>query len=331
MKFVSFEHPATRAVRFGLVLDDGAIADLQAAYGVMRAVQGGAQPSDDMNAGALHDALAFITMGDAGLALAQQVADFLRAVRSGGSSVSAPDGAPIVFSQSEVALRAPIPQPRKFIAAGKNFRDHMAEMSGTIPIPRRPVAFAQMSTTIVGPNTAVPHPPETKALDYEVEVAVVIGKPAVRVSADAALDHVFGYTIFNDISARDVYREEGRTGIPLLGKNFPGFAPLGPVLVTRDEIGSLPDVRLQLRVNGETRQDATLSSMLFNVEQLVAHWSQIGLEPGDIITTGTPSGVAAGRKADETPWWLKAGDIVEAEVAGIGVLRNIIVAGPDAA
>ena len=325
MKFVSFDQSTFPTTRFGVVLDDGRIVDVESACTTMLAQQ---MPVDAARERARmlapHDALAFISRGDEGVAAAQQVIGFLSERHRDGSPVQGLNGEQIVFDASDVSLRAPVRRPRKFIAAGKNFRDHMAEMSGTIPIPRRPVAFAQMATTIIGPDATIPYSEETKTVDYEVEVAVVIGKPALRITADTALDHVFGYTIFNDISARDVYREEGKTGIPLLGKNLPGFAPLGPVLCTRDEIANLPEVRLELRVNGETRQNATLASMIFDIPEVIAYWSQIGLEPGDILTTGTPSGVAAGRKPGETPWWLKPGDVVEAEVSGIGVLRNTV-------
>jgi 2-keto-4-pentenoate hydratase/2-oxohepta-3-ene-1,7-dioic acid hydratase in catechol pathway len=165
-----------------------------------------------------------------------------------------------------------------------------------------------------------------KNLDYEVELAVVIGKACVDVSKEAALDYVAGYSAFNDISARDVIRGENRTGIHLMGKSFPGFAPMGPYLVTADEIPDPQNLKLSLRVNGETRQDSNLGYMIFKIRDMIAYWSQMGLNPGDVLTTGTPRGVAAGRKPDQVPWWLKPGDVVEAEVEKIGMLRNCIVA-----
>jgi 2-keto-4-pentenoate hydratase/2-oxohepta-3-ene-1,7-dioic acid hydratase in catechol pathway len=140
------------------------------------------------------------------------------------------------------------------------------------------------------------------------------------------LDYVAGYSAFNDISARDVIRAENRTGIHLMGKNFPGFAPMGPSLVTSDEIPEPQNLKLSLRVNGETRQDSNLGYMIFKIRDMIAYWSQMGLNPGDVLTTGTPRGVAAGRKPDQTPWWLKPGDVVEAEVEKVGRLRNRIVA-----
>jgi acylpyruvate hydrolase len=192
--------------------------------------------------------------------------------------------------------------------------------------PRYPVAFLKLPGTLIGPEDDIPYPPEVKNLDYEVELAVIIGKPCADVSAEEALGYVAGYAAFNDISARDVIRGENKTGIHLMGKSFPGFAPMGPYLVTADEIPEPQNLKLRLKVNGETRQDSNLSYMIFKIREMIAYWSQMGLNPGDVLTTGTPRGVAAGRKPDQTPWWLKPGDLVEAEVENIGCLRNRIVA-----
>ena len=176
------------------------------------------------------------------------------------------------------------------------------------------------------PRRRYPHPPEVKNLDYEVEVAIVIGKPCIDVSEEEALNYVAGYSAFNDISARDVIRGENKNGIHLMGKSFPGFAPMGPYLVTTDEIPDPQNLKLRLSVNGEIRQDSNLSYMIFKIRDMIAYWSQMGLNPGDVLTTGTPRGVAAGRKPDQTPWWLKPGDVVEAEIENIGLLTNRIVA-----
>jgi acylpyruvate hydrolase len=188
------------------------------------------------------------------------------------------------------------------------------------------VAFLKLPGTVIGPDDDIPHPPEVRNLDYEVELAVIIGQSCVNVTEAESLDYVAGYAVFNDISARDVIRGENRHGIHLMGKSFPGFAPMGPWLVTADEIREPQNLKLCLRVNGETRQDSDLGYMIFTIRQLIAYWSQMGLNPGDVITTGTPRGVAAGRKPDQTPWWLKPGDVIEAEVENVGLLYNRIVA-----
>lgn len=230
-----------------------------------------------------------------------------------------------ILDMKEIRLMSPVPRPGALISAGKNFSDHVAEMSSRKG-PEAPVAFLKLPGTVIGPEDDIPHPPEVKNLDYEVELAVIIGKPCVDVSAEESLEYVAGYAAFNDISARDVIRSENKSGIHLMGKSFPGFAPMGPYLVTADEIPDPQSLKLRLSVNGETRQDSHLGYMIFKIHDMIAYWSQMGLNPGDVLTTGTPRGVAAGRKADQTPWWLNPGDVVEAEVEKIGRLRNRIVA-----
>jgi len=230
-----------------------------------------------------------------------------------------------VVERQRVRLMAPVPRPGALISAGKNFSDHVAEMSSKKG-PVAPVAFLKLPGSVIGPEDDIPHPPEVKNLDYEVELAVIIGKPCVDVDAAEAMQYVAGYASFNDISARDIIRGENKSGIHLMGKSFPGFAPMGPYLVTADEIADPQNLKLWLRVNGETRQDSNLGYMIFKIRDMIAYWSQMGLNPGDVLTTGTPRGVAAGRKPDQAPWWLKPGDLVEAEVEGLGCLRNRIVA-----
>ena len=230
-----------------------------------------------------------------------------------------------VIERQRVRLMAPVRRPGALISAGKNFSDHVAEMSSKKG-PVAPVAFLKLPGSVIGPEEDIPYPPEVKNLDYEAELAVVIGKPCVDVSADEAMNYVAGYASFNDISARDIIRDENKTGIHLMGKSFPGFAPMGPYLVTGDEIADPQNLKLRLHVNGETRQDSNLGYMIFKIRDMIAYWSQMELHPGDVLTSGTPRGVAAGRKPDQVPWWLKPGDLVEAEVEGLGCLRNRIVA-----
>ena len=231
-----------------------------------------------------------------------------------------------ILDPKQIRLMSPVPRPGALVSAGKNFSDHVAEMASKKG-PGSPVAFLKLPGTVIGPEDDIPHPPEVKNLDYEVELAIVIGKPCVNVSENEALDCVAGYSAFNDISARDIIRGENKAGIHLMGKSFPGFAPMGPYLVTPDEIPDPQNLKLKLYVNGETRQDSNLSYMIFKIREMIAYWSQMGLNPGDVLTTGTPRGVAAGRKPDQPPWWLKPDDVVEAEVEKIGRLRNRIVAG----
>jgi acylpyruvate hydrolase len=259
----------------------------------------------------------FLKRGDKALEAARKALAYASGNASGGAGV--------IIDPKEIRLMSPVPRPGALVSAGKNFSDHVAEMASKKG-PSSPVAFLKLPGTVIGPEDDVPYPAEVKNLDYEVELAIVIGRTCVDVSADDALDYVAGYATFNDISARDIIRSENKTGIHLMGKSFPGFAPMGPYLVTADEIPDPQNLKLKLSVNGETRQDSNLSYMIFKIREMIAYWSQMGLNPGDVLTTGTPRGVAAGRKPDQPPWWLKPGDIVEAEVEHVGRLRNRIVA-----
>ncbi len=323
MRFVSFA-PAPGIERFGILLSDSRILDIQGGYAAKLARE---LPSD--RATALAQAIApadthnFIRNGAIALDAAKQARDFAE-----GGNVRGPRGEKIVFAANEVKLLAPVPRPPKFIAAGKNYFEHQDEMGRPADAkqPQLPIAHVQFASTIVGPDATVAIPPETKHFDYEVEIAAVIGKRAVNVSQETALDYVFGYTVFNDFSDRDTYRGEARLGggVGCLGKNFAGFSPIGPVLCTPDEIGNPQLLRLQSRVNGQGRQNSTAERMMYHIDRQISHWSRIGLEPGDLIGTGTPGGVAAGRKPGEEQWWLKSGDVVECEIEKIGTLRTYI-------
>ena len=315
MKLVTFIHQDRK--RIGAVDDYGRIIDLNRAYAAyLKEVEGnsGSEASAAIVLGG--DMVEFLRRGEKSLDAAR------RALAHAATKADSPGG--IALELRQVRLLAPVPCPGALISAGKNFSDHVAEMSSRKG-PDYPVAFLKLPGTVIGPEDDVPYPPEVKNLDYEVELAVIIGKPCADVLAEEALRYVAGYAAFNDISARDVIRGENKTGIHLMGKSFPGFAPMGPHLVTADEIPDPQNLKLRLKVNGETRQDSNLSYMIFRIREMIAYWSQMGLNPGDVLTTGTPRGVAAGRKPDQTPWWLKPGDLVEAEVEKIGCLRNRIV------
>jgi len=217
-------------------------------------------------------------------------------------------------------LLAPIPRPRKNIMCmGRNYAEHARE-TGSAP-PEVPVFFTKPPTAVVGPGAPVIHHAVTQQLDYEVELVAVIGRRGRNVSPEKALDYVFGYTVMNDITARDL---QDRHGQWFKGKSLDTFAPLGPWIVHRSSLPDPQRLRLQMRVNGEVRQDSTTANMIFTVAQLIASLSAgMTLEPGDLLATGTPAGVAKGMKP---PKWLQPGDVMEAEVEGIGVLRNHVVA-----
>ena len=317
MKLVTFVHQNRE--RIGAIDDVGHVVDLHRAYeSYLREVESNSVGEQLAAAVLGRDMVEFLKRGETSLDGARKALVYM-------SQKPSDVNGEIIFTRDQVRLMAPVPRPGALVSAGKNFSDHVAEMSSKKG-PAAPVAFLKLPGTVIGPEDNIPHPPEVKNLDYEVELAVIIGKPCVDVTEEEALEYVAGYAAFNDISARDVIRGENKTGIHLMGKSFPGFAPMGPYLVTSDEIPEPQNLKLRLSVNGETRQDSHLGYMIFKIRDMIAYWSQMGLNPGDVLTTGTPRGVAAGRKQDQTPWWLKPGDIVEAEVEKVGLLRNRIVA-----
>lgn len=229
-----------------------------------------------------------------------------------------------VINIEEVTVLPPISHPTKIICMGGNFSDHLRE--GSTTLPAFPISFLKSPTSLVGHRAPVVYPRRVKLLDYEVELAAVIGKDCKDVSRKDALDYVAGFSIFNDISARDIQFAEMKRGFCNLGKNFASFAPMGPYLVTPDQAGEPDDLGMELRVNGQTRQFSSTKNMVFKMRELVEFFSSMSLESGDIITSGTPSGVAIYRKPDKTAYLLKPGDLVEARIETLGRLQNTVVA-----
>jgi 2-keto-4-pentenoate hydratase/2-oxohepta-3-ene-1,7-dioic acid hydratase in catechol pathway len=233
------------------------------------------------------------------------------------AAAKAPASAKLPVASVKAAL--PIARPPKFICVGLNYALHAKE--GGHPIPTYPSFFLRVATSLTAPGAPVIRPKVSIQLDYECELAIVIGKGGRHIPEADALDHVFGYTLFNDVSVRDFQR---KTTQWTPGKNFDSTGPLGPWIVTADELPSgASGLRIQTRVNGEVMQDSNTSDMIFSTASIVATLSEfMTLEPGDIIATGTPSGVAHARTP---PAWMKAGDRVEVELEGMGVLSNPIV------
>jgi len=218
---------------------------------------------------------------------------------------------------ANVSLLAPIAFPPKILCLGRNYVDHSAEMKAAPP--EEPVIFMKPHTAIIGPNEKIVKPKFVKELDYEGELAVVIGKKAKNLSVAEAAGVIFGYTIFNDISARDFQFKDGQW---TRGKSFDTFAPTGPWVVTADQLRDSSNLRIHTWVNGEIRQNATTHNMALNVSQIIHHLSRVmTLEPCDIIATGTPSGVGFAMKP---PRFLKHGDVVRIEIEGIGILENTV-------
>jgi len=227
----------------------------------------------------------------------------------------------ITIKEEAAVLKAPILSPPKIICLGLNYRDH-AEESGS-KIPEEPIIFMKPRTSIVGPEEPVVKPSFVKELDYEVELAIIIGRRGKNIPVSKAADYIFGYTVFNDISARDIQFKDGQW---TRGKSFDTFAPIGPCITAASQIGDPKNLRLRTIVNGETRQNSSTNRMIFDVYEIIHHLSMVmTLEPCDIIATGTPGGVAAFMKPK--PRFLQPGDIVEVEIEKIGTLRNPIVEG----
>jgi 2-keto-4-pentenoate hydratase/2-oxohepta-3-ene-1,7-dioic acid hydratase in catechol pathway len=212
---------------------------------------------------------------------------------------------------------APVLDPAKVVAIGLNYKDHAAEQN--IALPKAPLIFAKFSSSITGPYDPIRWDPAlTRQVDYEVELGVVIGRRARRVSEADALDYVFGYTIINDVSARDLQFGDKQW---VRGKSLDTFCPMGPVVVTSDEIPDPQALDVRCLVNGRTMQNSNTAQMVFGVRQLIAHCSQaFTLEPGDLIATGTPSGVGTFRNP---PFYLQDGDVMRTEIDAIGYLENV--------
>jgi 2-keto-4-pentenoate hydratase/2-oxohepta-3-ene-1,7-dioic acid hydratase in catechol pathway len=223
-----------------------------------------------------------------------------------------------LVSSSEAYWFAPVPRPGKLICIGLNYRDHAAESK--MAIPEIPVIFSKFPTCVIAPGEAVVLPPQSKQVDYEAELAVVIGRRAKNVSADRAYDYVLGYTAFNDVSARDFQFADGQWQ---RGKSCDTFAPMGQTIITTDAIPDPHKLSIKLTLNGQTMQDSNTDQMIFGVPRLIEFLSEtITLEPGDVIATGTPPGVGFARNP---PVFLKAGDQMEVLIEGMGGLGNPVV------
>lgn len=233
------------------------------------------------------------------------------------------------LNASRVKLNAPIPVPRRnVLCVGKNYYDHAHEFdksgfnatAGTSAIPDCPIIFTKAPSSVIGPGDDIPgHLDPTESVDYEVELAVVIGKGGRKISKKDALKHVFGYTIVNDVTARHLQSKHKQW---FLGKSIDGFCPMGPWLVTADEVGQVKKLFVESRINGEVRQRAQVKDLIFDIPTLIATLSRsMTLQPGDIIATGTPAGVGIGFKP---PKFLKKGDVCTLAIDGLGVLENTV-------
>ena len=230
-------------------------------------------------------------------------------------STTPPELRQFLVDPGAIVLQAPMLRPQKLIGVGLNYRDHAEETK--MELPKEPLLFAMYSNAITAPGRPIVIPAMSRKIDYEAELAIVIGSRTRHVGPEEALEHVAGYTIVNDVSARDLQRSDGQW---LRAKSFDTFAPMGPCLVTRSALSDGDGLDIELRLNGQTMQKSNTRNMIFKVPALVSHISKVmTLEPGDVISTGTPAGVGFTRKP---PVYLQPGDVVEIEIEGIGMLSN---------
>jgi 2-keto-4-pentenoate hydratase/2-oxohepta-3-ene-1,7-dioic acid hydratase in catechol pathway len=325
MKLVSYialgDRPRHR--RLGIVLDDDIIADARASYARMLAEAGDLQAEAIAAVRLPPEAAAVLAGGPVALAEARRTADWLAQLHDSHPEARGPDDEPLFLHLNDAYLFPPL-APSKVIAAGRNYRAHHEEM-GSADMPYKlPSTWFKGPSAIVGPHDDIVRPRATRRLDYETELAFVIGTRCKNVPRERAAEVIAGYTVANDITARDVGRMERAEGNRLLAKSFDGFCPIGPCFVTADEVGDPGNLALTTRVNGEIRQDARTSDMIWKIPDILAYVSQIELLPGDIVTTGSPEGVAQGGDGG----FLEPGDVLESEISGIGSLRNRIVEDP---
>jgi 2-keto-4-pentenoate hydratase/2-oxohepta-3-ene-1,7-dioic acid hydratase in catechol pathway len=223
-----------------------------------------------------------------------------------------------VFAAEGVTIHAPVMRPLKLIGVGLNYKDHAEEIKAELP--KQPLIFGMYSNAITAHEQPIVIPPMSKQVDYEAELGVVVGRKARRVPLEGALDCIAGYTIINDVSARDLQFSDGQW---LRAKSFDSFAPTGPYVVTRDELGSADGLAIEMRLNGKVMQKSNTRNLIFKIPELVSYISQImTLEVGDLIATGTPAGVGFARRPQV---FMQPGDLAEIEIEGIGVLRNPVV------
>ncbi|MEW6688814.1 MAG: fumarylacetoacetate hydrolase family protein [Pseudomonadota bacterium] len=250
-------------------------------------------------------------------------ADMISLIAGGKGKIKVPKGKPILFSSVQVL--APIPRPRRNVfCVGWNYLEHFEEgrkmrVGPQQEMPAHPTFFTKCVGAVNGPYDRIPlHAGVTEKLDWEVELGVVIGRGGRNIREADAMKHVFGYTVVNDVSARDVQRQHGQQWFK--GKSLDGLCPMGPWIVTADEVKDPGELRVATRVSGVVKQDSSTRYMYFKIPRIIAELSAgMTLEPGDIISTGTPAGVGHARTPPE---FLKAGDVLETEIAGIGLLRN---------
>jgi len=323
MRLVTFEN-AVKQFRIGAITPHEKIVDLHVACALyLRDIESEAAFYRLADALVPPDMRALFRGGDTSLEAAHKAFDY--ALHQGSDTVG-PRGEPMYYDISQVQLQAPI-TPKKFFHTAGNFREHHEEATKAgFSHPVLPwIVFFQNVDAIIGPGEPVIYPEHlTQELDYELELAVVLKKSGKHFTPEEARDYIGGYVIFNDITARDIQRREMKSGVFSFCKAIDSFCPLGPWIVTAEEIPDPHNLAMELRVNGESRQRSHSSKMSVKIPEILSHYSPMGYSAGDVVSTGTVSGVAA-FSGDPKAWYLKAGDVIECEIEKIGVLRNPVI------
>src|ERR1700730_2140384 len=328
MKLVTFRGES-RGERIAALDAEGWIVDLNAAYAsYLRNVEREGAFYSLADSRVPSNMRGLFENGDRGLVAARTALEY--ALKE-GPELKGFSGEPIFFRQEAVRIKAPI-VPKKFFHTAGNFREHHedAQKAG-FSHPILPwIVFFQNVDAIIGPDEPIVYPEHlTEELDYELELAVVLKKSGKHFDADEAASYIGGYTIFNDSTARDIQRREMRSGVFSFCKAIDSFCPLGPWIVTPDEVGDPHDLRMTLRVNGELRQESHSGNMSVTIPEILSHYSALGYSPGDIVSKGTISGVA-GLRANAAEMYLRPGDVVECEIDKIGTLSNPVISWEDA-
>ena len=270
------------------------------------------------------DMIGFLQGGEKAIAAAKQTLEFVKNLKS--NDAKGISGEKLIYALADVKILAPIPRPGNILAAGKNYADHAKEAAsatgGSQDLRPFPGGFVKVSSVIIGPDDPVEIAHVTQQLAYESELAIVIGKPGRYIPKEKAYDYIAGYTILNDVSARDIQFAESKYGNHLLGKNMDTLCPMGPWIVLKDEVPDPMNLAIQMKVNGQLRQDSNTSYLIFGIPALIERWSWVTLEPGDIIATCTPAGTPVAGKDS----FLLPGDVMECFVEKLGTLRNPVVA-----
>jgi len=323
MRLVTFQEPSGRS-RIGALAAGDRIVDLTSTYTLyLREVKKESPTPERVESLVPPVMRALFEGGDRSLDAARAALEY---VEKRGYGVAGPAGERVIYERSTVKLKAPI-KPTKFFHTAGNFREHHEEaQKAGFSHPVLPwIVFFQNVDAIIGPDEPVVYPVHlTQELDYELELAVVVKKAGKHFTPEEAKGYIGGYLIFNDVTARDIQRREMKSGVFSFCKGIDTFCPLGPWIVTPDEIPDPQNLAMELRVNGEPRQRSHSNKMSVTIPEILSHYSPMGYSAGDVVSTGTVSGVAA-FSGDPKAWYLKPGDVMECEIEGIGILRNPVI------